>query len=172
MGVRKYDQSHGRGPVRSESISLDESANGKPAKHAVTHIGYGPTSYESYLPQSADDMAIRQRTKNILDQVELHVENFYQNAQNPDSRSTDKELALFNSPQLLEPLPSLLEYSADKVSPIKHALAHLVTSSISMNAKPTESLLPAELLALPNSLALTKPAAQTKPGKESECPSK
>ena len=151
---------------RSEVNNHGEKPNEGFVRQATTRSNRGFVNYENYLPQSADDTTVRQRVKSTLDQVELHVENFYQTIIDPSfsSKTTDKELSVLNSPHLPRSLNSLLAQPSDKVSLIKHALAYLITSSIATNTKPTESLLPIEFLDLPNSLAATKAANPPKPG--------
>ena len=138
----------------------------KPKRVHMTRSNRDTSEYERYLPPSADDKAIEQRTKNTFDQIELHVENYYQNTSNTGTRPDDRELASFNSPYLPKSLASMLSHSRDGNKLIKHVLAYLVISSISPGAKPGSSLLPAEFVGLPTSAASTEFGSGPKPGKD------
>lgn len=121
-------------------------------------------TYENYLPQSADDRTIQQKAKAILDQIELHVENFYRNSSSSASRPDNGELAVFDSPYLPASLASLLPRSKNRVNIMKHALAQSVTSSISPSASPARSLLPNEYALLPNTITSARSSVSTKAG--------
>ena len=113
----------------------------------------GPSAtYEDYLPQSADDKTIQQRTQSTLDQIELYIENFYGHSSSSAVRPDNAELAKFDSPYLPASLASLLARSKNRRNIMKHALAQSVTSSISPSASPARSLLPAEYTLLPNTV--------------------
>ena len=131
----------------------------------MTRSNKDTSEYERHLPPSADDKAIEQRTRNTLDQIELHVENYYQNVSNTSTRPESRELASLNSPYLPKSLASMLSHSRDGIALIKHVLAYLVISSISPSAKPGSSLLPAEFVGLPTSAASTEFRPTLKPGK-------
>ena len=113
--------------------------------------------FQMSLPQSADDAAIQQKTKIVMDQIELHVENFYQDRPNFATSQPDAELAAFDSRCLPATLATLLPQSKFGASLIKHSLAHLITTSISSSGNPQQSLLPAEFVQLPSSIASTNP---------------
>lgn len=166
--MRRKRNAGGQGPSIFESASkeprhqTDEKANGIP----MIRLNRDAAEYESYLPPSADDRAVEQRTKNTLDQIELHVENYYQNTSKSSARPNDRELASFNSPYLPEALASMLSHSRDGTTLIKHTLAYLVISCISPSAKPGSSLLPPEFVGLPSSAASTESGPAAKPGKK------
>lgn len=164
--MRRKRNAAGRGHSVFESASEGPryQADEKPTRAPMTHPDGGAADYERYLPPSADDKAVEQRTKNTLDQIELHVENYYQNTSNTSARPNETELASFNSPYLPESLASMLLHSRDKTTLIKHVLAYLVISRISPSAKPGSSLLPAEFIGLPSSAASTEFGPAAKPG--------
>ena len=151
--------------VGSASDGPGHQADEKPKRAHMTRSNIDTSEYERYLPPSADDKAIEQRTMNTFDQIELHVENYYQNISNTSTRPNDRELASFNSPYLPKSLASMLSHSRDGTTLIKHVLAYLVISSISPSAKPGSSLLPAEFVGLPTSTASTEFGPAPKPGK-------
>ena len=122
-------------------------------------------THDSYLPQSADDRTIQQKVKSTLDQIELHVENFYRTSSSSALRPDNGELAVFDSPYLSASLASLLPQSRKKLSIIKHALVLSVTSSLSPTADSTRSLIPTEYTLLPSTIMSTKSSVTFKPGK-------
>ena len=129
----------------------------------------GPTgasrTHDSYQPQSADDKTIQQKVRSTLDQIELHVENFYRNSSSSALSPDSGELSAFDSPYLSASLASLLPHSRNKLSIIKHALVQSVSSSLSLTADPTRSLIPTEYTLLPSTITSTKSSVTSKPGK-------
>lgn len=144
-GKQRYGSSKERGGLELEAKPL-------PKKPLVTETSDATGTYENYLPQSADDKSIQQKAKATLDQIELHVENFYRNSSSSALRPDNAELVVFDSPYLPTSLASLLPRSKNKVNIMKHALAQYVTSSISPSANPPRSLLPPEFGLLPNTV--------------------
>ncbi len=133
-------------------------------KPFATATSAGSGTYENYLPQSADDKTVQQRVKAILDQFELHIENFYRTSSSSTLKPDNAELAVFHSPYLPASLASLLPRSKNKLNIMKHALAQSVTSSISPSANPARSLLPSEYALLPNTVKKARSSVSTKPG--------
>ena len=121
-------------------------------------------TYENYLPQSADDRTVQQRAKATLDQIELHVENFYRNSSSA-ARPDNAELAAFDSPYLPAALASLLPRSNNRVNIIKHALAQYIVPSILPSASPARSLLPTEYALLPHTVTSARSSISNKVGK-------
>ena len=164
-------QQHSKGKRRSHmskdsrglelSTPRDRNSTATPTKPLPTQTSSVSEAYEPYLPQSADDRTVQQKAKSTLDQIELHIENFYRNSPSSAARPDDAGLALFNSPYLPAPLASLLPRSKNRVNIMKHALAQSVTSSISPSASTTQSLLPPEYA---NTVTLAKPSASNKAG--------
>lgn len=122
-------------------------------------------TYESYLPQSADDRTVQQKAKATLDQIELHVENFYRSSSSSAARPDNAELAAFDSPYLPAALASLLPRSKNRVNIIKHALAQCIVASISPTASPARSLLPTEYALLPHTVNSARSSISHKVGK-------
>lgn len=125
-------------------------------KPMLTEANGASATYEDYLPQSADDKTIQQRTQSTLDQIELHVENFYRHSPSSALRPDNAELAKFDSPYLPASLATLLPRSNNRRNIMKHALAQSITSSISPSAKPALSLLPTEYTLSPDNSASAK----------------
>ena len=122
-------------------------------------------TYEDYLPQSADDRTVQGKAKATLDQIELHVENFYRNASSSAIRPDNAELAGFDSPYLPAALASLLPRSKNRVNIIKHALAQCIVASISPTANPARSILPTEYALLPHTVTSARSSVSNKVGK-------
>ena len=101
----------------------------------------------------------------MLDQIEMHVENFYQKVPKPGSRSYDSALAVFNSPSLPDPLAVLMSETANTMPSIKYAFTYFITSRIALNSGSESSLLPNEFVLLPRTVNAAKSRAATKPGK-------
>lgn len=139
-------------------------------KPFMTEASSGPGSYENYLPQSADDRTVQQKVKATLDQIELHLENFYRNSPSSAPRPDNAELALFDSPYLPASLVSLLPRSKNRINIMKHALAQSVTSSISPSASPARSLLPSEYALLPNTVTKARSSVSAKAGEYRSTP--
>ena len=162
-GKRRYDSSEDserfklRTPAKRDQAPI-------PTKPFVTEASEGSGAYENYLPHSADDSTVQQKTKAILDQVELHVENFYRKSSSSTPRLDDAELANFDSPYLSSSLAALLPRSKNKFNVVKHALALFVTSSISPSANPARSLLPSEFVLLPNTVTKSTSSVSAKAG--------
>ena len=121
-------------------------------------------TYESHLPQSADDGTVKTKAKTTLDQLELYVENFYLD-RSAGTESSDKELATLETPHLssTHSLGGLMKESKARIPIIKHVLAYIVTSSISPKGKVGTHLLPSEFTNLPQTLAISN--ARSRPGK-------
>ena len=125
---------------------------------------------QTSLPQSADDATVQQKTRTIVDLIELHVESFYRNKANPTISHPNAELAAFDSGCFPNPLATLLPQSKCAVSLIKHSLAHLITTSISWTGNPERSLLPAEFVLLPSNIMSTNSKTDRTPGKYRQYP--
>ncbi|KAL2046616.1 hypothetical protein ABVK25_011697 [Lepraria finkii] len=136
----------------------------EPKGPSVIETPSGSTAFENFLPQSADDKTVQNNVKTTLDHIELHVENFYQNASASGARSADAELATFNSPYLPSSLAALLPQTNNRVLLNKHALAHFITSCISATASPDWSLLPEDFVLLPSAIRAANSSRSTKPG--------
>lgn len=120
---------------------------------------------ESYLPQSADDKAVTVKVAILLEQVQLHVENFYYNATASIPEAVAVELIKFDSPDLPNPLTVSMQRSGYQILLITHCLTRSIISSIMPDTDIERSLLPLDFVALPNSIKLSK---STKPGNASK----
>lgn len=130
-------------------VTKHENPRSEPKTTRTTESCSIPSTVESYLPQSADDKSVQDSAKILLEQLELHVENFYRNY--PDSSGAraapGEDAAFFDSPNLPDSLSVLLARPKNADYLIKHALAHFVTSSISPRSE--SSLLPDDFVLVP-----------------------
>ena len=168
--MRRQRLSKGNRRPKGGKVELNKTLRQDPTTaSATTSTTAAPNAsgtYESYLPQSADDGTIQQKFKATLDQIELHVENFYRNSSSSSSRLDSADLAVFDSPYLPASLARLLPHAKNRVNIIKHALTQSATSSISPGAGPTRSFLPTEYTLLPSTIVS---ASSSVPAKAGEC---
>ena len=144
-----------------QSQQSSQSERKEPFLMASTkHAGDTP----AYLPQSADDSTIQRRVSTLIDQLDLHVENFYLDEGKPEARKIDKDIRLFETSRLPKSLPDCLSQISGSRLLIKHALAHYTTSAISANDRDTSNLLPDEFTGLPRSSFSAKIKGLSKPG--------
>ena len=126
------------------------------------------SAFESHLPQPADDATVNARVKTTFDQIELHVENFYQRSAESATKKMSGSIAMFDSQTLPESLTSLLEQSTNATPILKHALIYFTTTNISLSGKSQPMLLPTEFMALPSTLAASNRKGASKSGEP--CP--
>jgi hypothetical protein len=109
----------------------------------------GPRGWEKHLPQPESDQSVRSTISRTLDQIELHVENFYQDKDH-GIRGETIEYALrgLGDRRLLDAFPSSARRSARPTSLIKHCIAASIVSRIDMSSSPSESFLPGSMTAL------------------------
>ena len=167
--LSKANRRH-RPPKKGGGVELNKTLRQDPMSTSetpsTTMVPNASGTYENYLPQSADDRTIQQKFRATLDQIELHVENFYRNSSSSGSRLDGANLAVFDSPCLPASLASLLPHAKNRVNIMKHALTQSATTSISPSAGPTRSFLPTEYTLLPSTIMSAK---SSMPAKAGEC---
>ncbi|KAK4542173.1 hypothetical protein LTR36_007020 [Oleoguttula mirabilis] len=99
-------------------------------------------AWEQYLPQSLDDRTVQGSVKTLFDQVQLHVENFYANADVKLTPDVANNLSKLQTPHLPDHVASVIASSKTALPIIKHCLAYLVTQSISIGTGSPHTLLP------------------------------
>jgi hypothetical protein len=114
---------------------------------------------DDFLPQQADDATVKQKVLLLFDQVELHVDNYYNDLRQQLTLEQQSQLSLYGTLELPETLGSLLETAHRKTTVIKHCLAFRVVHLISPS-NTSDCLLPYEVS---NMILLSKP----KPGDQS-----
>ncbi|KAG8527806.1 uncharacterized protein KY384_007960 [Bacidia gigantensis] len=118
----------------------------------------------SFLPQAADDRTVQTKAKTLLDQIELYVENFYQDSPKSGSKVASADLTAFNSPFLENALSTLLSQATRSTPFIKHGLAYFITTSLLPMENSDATLLPEEFITLPRALKRTRNSSSQKPG--------
>lgn len=129
--------------LRAESTTKEllPTSTNSTAKHFQSH-----PNVEFFLPQQADDDAVRQRILTLFDQIEQHVENFYGQYTEKISTEQEGQLSRYDTPILAEPVAALLQRSYRKTAVIKHCLGFYAINSISSMVG-SESLMPKDISA-------------------------
>lgn len=131
----------------------------KPDKAMSSLHGHGQAVYlaggktwEKHLPQSESDHTIRNLANRTLDQIELHVENYYKDTMtmplNDGAKSNFEDL---EDAYLDRPMLELIQQTDRPTVVIKHCVASLIISKItagSGRANTNGSFLPAEFMVL------------------------
>jgi hypothetical protein len=150
-GRRGFPSQIGHG-IREQS-SIDKHGGSTEGKNRLTRdVPIGPPALDDFLPQAADDKSVQLKTKAVLDQVELFVENFCQAQPNGQAKISSTELSSLGSPSLQERLPDLLTQAHDATPFIKQLLAHYIVTTISAGTSSENTLLPAEFSLLLHSV--------------------
>lgn len=141
----------------SEPVREKSALNG----HGGAVYVAGSRAWECHLPQSESDGTIRAMAERTLDQIEMHVENFYKDAANvhlgPEVQSKITEL---DSRHLPSPVLSLLPQSNRPTVLIKHCIGNLVISRIAAAEATAHSFLPKDFHSPKSSSTV-----QSKPGR-------
>ena len=134
----------------SDMIVLGKS-HGAQATHEDPRDQTGDSAWTKRMPHPVDDYDMARRVKTLYNQIELHVENFYQNANVLGSTILDDAqdaLLSLESGRLPSSLPTSILHSPASTSVIKHTLSWLIISRISLSARPVDSFLPADYAGL------------------------
>ena len=122
------------------------------------------------LPGAADNALIINKTRTCLDQIELYIENYYQNERNHETELHPKALGMFEIPNLPKPLASHIQTAQDTRAIIKYALSYTVITSVSYTVSNHWPLLPEDFLLLPRLTGGDTYANENKPGMFLSCP--
>lgn len=117
-----------------------------------SHHPVNGLAWMKQLPQPADDNTMVMKVKTLFHQIQLHVENFYQNTNVRGSTISDEgqeALMDLDSELLPSSLPAAILNSSASTTVITHVLAHLIIRSISVDTLPGDSFLPGEFAGLP-----------------------
>ena len=118
--------------------------------------------WQAYLPDSADDRSIQNAVKTLLNQVELHVDNYYRKANVDLDTEPRQALSEVDSGQLPGPIDGLMLNSRVALPTIKHCVANTLIAEMTPGSSPAGSLLPAYLASAPSKL----PTSSKAPGEE------
>lgn len=174
--MRQVKRNRGRRVLQSqigheipEQRSIGQQGGMTEGKKPLTRIvPIGHPALDEFLPQAADDETVQSKTKTILDQIELFVENFCQAQPNPQANILSTELSTFGSPSLREPLSDLLSQAQDATPFIKHLLANYIVTRISVGTSSEETLLPTEFSLFLNSAIANGRHKTKKAGKDKQ----
>jgi hypothetical protein len=111
--------------------------------------------WTKHLPQPTDDVSIGMAIKSVLQQVELHVDNFYSNTEStwesiPEGALT--ELVKMDTGLIRPSLSALMMGNRPKTTLLKHLLAHLILSNITIEGSTPGSFLPRDICTLYKSM--------------------
>ncbi|KAI9738417.1 MAG: hypothetical protein M1834_008920 [Cirrosporium novae-zelandiae] len=120
---------------------------------ASSHSTSGQGDF-NFLPPTIEDRAISNKVWTLLEQISLHVENFYSDSiQDVMTTAAKAELAArFNSPYLPKPVEALLESARHPSVVIEHCLCFDILRAISPSSDPGFSFLPREFVLLPSQM--------------------
>lgn len=140
---RRHQRTHqSRRTANNASVVSTPDGHEKSSSRADDH------AWEHCLPQPLDDRTVQGSVKTLLDQAQLHVENFYTNADVKITQGVAANLARVQTPHLTESVASVIESSRSPLPVLKHCLIHMITQSMSIDTKSDNSLLPPEYAAL------------------------
>ncbi|KAK3113469.1 hypothetical protein LTR53_009213 [Teratosphaeriaceae sp. CCFEE 6253] len=108
--------------------------------------------WQAYLPQSADDRAMRQAVKSFFDHVELHVDNYYARTRVELDDVSVQRLTTVESQRLPAPIHQLMNSRKMALPTIKHCIAEMLITLATPGLVATTSLLPSRLATLPEKL--------------------
>lgn len=98
-----------------------------------------------FLPQQAADAEVRTKLSTVIDQIDQHVENFYNNRSIPLDANLESELSRFETSQLAQPLAACFENATNPMLLIKHCLAFHIFNLTVAPGEGTQPLLPQDL---------------------------
>jgi hypothetical protein len=138
-------------PVDTSRYPLEK---GRFSEH-TTELGSEFGDWTKHLPQPTDDVSIGMAIKSVLQQVELHVDNFYSNTEStwesiPEGALT--ELVKMDTGLIRPSLSALMMGNRPKTTLLKHLLAHLILSNITIEGSTPGSFLPRDICALYKSM--------------------
>lgn len=117
---------------------------------------------DSYLPPSEDDYTIQNDISGVLDQISIHVENFYKSSTSTVSKEVRAELKNFDLPDS-PPLPELLSEASNSLLVIQYCLTRQILERTSQNGDIGTTFLPIDFVTLPSTLERLKAQKDDKP---------
>jgi hypothetical protein len=126
---------------------------GKPERGGPVYHGAYSEALEDHLVRSLDDRTIVKEVSTLIEQVELHVENYYcHSAKNIPHEEAGVQLPTFDSSYLPSPLNVLLKDHRSTIPALKHTLVRLILDSISVASDPEKTYLPREFVLIHNKI--------------------
>ena len=165
--VRAHPSDHQTFEMAKQNQASLSSSPLEPDIPLPSQTSQGQGALESYLPQPADDATVCNNVKTMLDQIELHVENFYRRNSEPGTSIPESEIQMFESRRLPESLISMLKRNAhtDALPLIKHTLVYHTVSAVTTNGNAGTTLLPSEFVRLPDMRTAEETGGSKRPGR-------
>jgi hypothetical protein len=138
-------------PVDTSSYPLEKGRFSEHTTELRSELG----DWTKHLPQPTDDVSIGMAIKSVLQQVELHIDNFYSNTESTwESISGDAltELVKMDTGLIRPSLSALMIGNRPKTTLLKHLLAHLILSNITIEGSTPGSFLPRDICTLYKSM--------------------
>ena len=130
---------------------------------AVAPVG-SSGNWEKHLDQPESDATVTRSVKGLFDHIEVHVENFYRDANIPVTPELQAQLMKVDSHHLPDSVAGLLPQSQRPTLLIKHCIAQSIVEHISADSEIPDSFLPSDFIALPQALG-ARNSTGDKPGK-------
>jgi hypothetical protein len=111
------------------------------------------SAWERLIPQPVDDETMGTATKSLLDQVALHVDNFYVRKTLQIPLSKLESFAKMDTGLLSGPIEELMMDADTQLPVIKHCISFLLTAKMMPGVDASDKLLPTHLALLPLKLA-------------------
>lgn len=150
---RPYDSDNGRVTVLSKP-TRDTRKGSRSANYELTKgplAATGASKFDSDLPPSEDDYTIQNDIKGMLEQIVLHVDNYYNSTASKIPHEARVELESFSTSDSL-PLIELLSDALSSHSVIQYCLTRQILNRISPHCDPASSFLPMSFVVLPSTL--------------------
>jgi hypothetical protein len=161
MSRRQKKRSSGYGGgFAGERHRPSRTSNEKALPNAPLLGGDAVGNWMKHLDQPESDNTIMRSVKGLFDHIEVHVENFYRDAQIPITHKLQEELmAVESSRELPEEIAGLLPMTERPTMLIKHCLTHSIVEHITFESDVPDSFLPTDFTALPRALITRRTTA-------------
>jgi hypothetical protein len=165
MSSRQKKKSRSSGGFGSDRNRLSRSNNEKALPSAPLLGGGVVGNWEKHLDQPESDNTIARSVKGLFDLIEVHVENYYRDAQVKITPELQNALMkVEGSNDLPDSIAGLLPNAQRPTMLIKHSIAHSIIEHIDSESDISDSFLPTDFIALPQALR-TRRTTANKPGK-------
>ena len=162
---QKKHRSSGGGFASQRHSSRSHTEKALPA---VSVAAAGVTgNWERHIDQPESDGTITRSVKGLFDHIEVHVENFYRDAQVNITPELQAALMRVDSRYLPDSVAGLLPQTQRPTMLIKHCITQSIVEHISPESEIRDSFLPTDFVALPQALNARRTTAE-KPGRPSQ----
>ena len=165
MSSRQKKKHRSSGGFSSERHRSSRANNEKALPSAPLLGGGAVGNWEKHLDQPESDNTIARSVKGLFDHIEVHVENYYRDAQVKITPELQNALMkVEGSKDLPDSVAGLLPNAQRPTMLIKHCIAHSIIEHIDSESDISDSFLPTDFIALPQALR-TRRTTANKPGK-------